>query len=266
MSGTGSMALGNWDAGEGNCVTQRWVRSRLLLHVPPRDQAVTLVTIAARADIDPRACRDHLRCMSSQVGTLERANRKTRYYRRTENDMPQKHDPRPLPERIAKVLPDPPAGLTARAIGLKVSCRTNTVSTALNGMIEAGKVERSGAGRRGRPYIYSTEIRTPPSERTAVAVPADKIPTQVETDAELRIALERERSDQKMIDDPFGANAARRAADGMDFESEPGFMADAYGIVIRDVQHRAREADHERRMLDQVATLLGRIVDGEADR
>ena len=240
MSGNvGSMALGNWDAGEGNCVTQRWVRSRLLLHVPPWDQATTLVTIAARADIDPRACRDHLRCMSSEVGTLERANRKTRYYRRTEDDMPHEdHDRTPLPERLAGLLAAATRPKTVLQMASELCVRPNTVSKMLIYMVEHGTVKRDGAGHRGDPYTYS-DVDT-----ISVAPIVDITPEDCETEAATR---------------PVPPVTAGPMVD-------PMFIADAYALVIRDVQLRAREADHDRRMLDQVATLLSRIVDGEADR
>ncbi len=166
--------------------------------------------------------------------------------------MPQKHDPRPLPERIAEVLPDPPDGLTARAIGLKVSCRTNTVSTALKGMIEAGEVERWGVGKRGDPYIYSTEI---PDKRIACGVAADLL------EADTLAPSESVNVNGKPVPIGVDASSVRPWTRGSSDE-----LPAAYGLVLRDVQMRARDADHERRMLDQVATLLGRIVDGEADR
>ncbi len=225
--GTGSMALGNWDAGEGNYVTQRWVRARLLLHVPPRDQAATLVTIAARADIDPRACRDHFRCMP-EVGALERANRKTRYYRRTEDDMmPNKHDPRPLPERIAELLGDDGAvPMTVLQIAGELRVRVATVTKSLIAMVASGLLIRAGVGKRGDPYSYN--------------LAAD---------------------DENVITLPV----AEAAPFGVPTMAAPDSVPAAYRVVIADVQTRAREADHDRRMLDQVATLLGRILEGEAD-
>ncbi|KKN03219.1 hypothetical protein LCGC14_1109730 [marine sediment metagenome] len=191
-----------------------------------RDEVLTLVRTTVTHDLSPYAVADLL----TTCLALGRANRKTRYYyRRTEHDdMPHEdHDPTPLPERLAGLLAAT-RPKTVLQIADQLHVRPNTVSKMLIYMVEHGAVKRAGAGKRGDPYTYS-DIDT-----ISIAPIVDITPEDVEADTPA--------------------------------PPESGFVADAYAIVIQDVQHRAREADHDRRMLDQVATLLGRIVDGEADR
>ncbi len=251
MSGTGSMALGNWDAGEGNYAIRRWVRDRLLEHVPPRAEAVTMATIAARAEMEPHAVSDHLRCMSVQVGTLERANRKTRYYRREEDDMPhEEHDRTPLPERLAGLLAAASRPTTVVQMAGELCVRPNTVSKMLIYMVEHGTVKRDGAGHRGDPYRY----KLPSDDEEILTIVGGGEVVKITGKEEVDLA---EAGHWPIIE--TGTLAPPESGSPMD-------RGVAYDLVIEDLRIRAEASVDEAKIMSAARTLLMRILDGEAGR
>ena len=98
------------------------------------------------------------------------------------------------------------------------------------------------------------------------------------TDEELRRAMDREADMQRYIDDPLGERDRAAADSGPTLSDDgedagtaktampPRSLGHCYAAVIADVETRAGWEDDDAAVLRAAATLLGRILDGEADR
>ena len=250
--------LGDSDTGAGgNSSVRLWVRRRLLEHVPYEPDAATLCMIAVRAGLDIHTCRGHLACMSEDVFVVENPHHfdqagtlhlgRTHYYRkRTEDDMTHDHDPQPLADRILGLrLGLGRDGMTILAIAHALHVRPANVSTTLLGMIELKQIERTGAGKKGDPYRYHR------AREDGTAAPTDADAIALVPDVE----------------------TAETGATTSPLPVDPAEVAHCYAVVIDDVAARALAASAEAtvflddaKVLAAAATLLERILDGEADR
>ena len=273
--------LGESDAGGGlsHGVRER-VRQKLLEHVPRGvSDAATVVTIAARAEMEIHAVRDHLACMPG-IDSFDRIGR-TWYYRKEEEMA--KHDTRTMPVRIFEALDKGDVdgdGLTAIAIGAYISARPNTVTAELKILMAAGHVSRSGAGKRGDQYLYHAcdEAHDGDVEYALASVRGDETAGNGATASP--VAADRSEADtlassESEDGDTSGGTVRASYEPGTDDENAAvdAELSKCYGAVIDDVTARAgRLATDAHALLDDAkvmtaaATLLMRILEGESDR
>lgn len=283
MSIQGDVAGGSYPS------VRSWVRRMILRHVPPKATPASIPTIAARAEMEIHAVRDHLACMGDQVGSIERRGRRL-YYRITSEDKmaePEPDYPDSLTKRIVKILKLRAVdGRTTLALAHLFHVRPNKVSGAVRELVRAGVARREGKGKRGDPYRFflasvpimtAAQLDGPAIERRGPGLTAEHLdairgtPTGTNGAATSPVADELDQSDTLVA--PESGLLARIAEADIAAPENPAELAHCYSVVIEDVVARAtRLSDDAAELLDDAkimtaaATVLIRILDGEADR
>lgn len=282
MSIQGDVAGGSYPS------VRSWVRRMILRHIPPKATPASIPTIAARAEMEIHAVRDHLACMGDQVGSIERRGRRL-YYRITSEDKmaePEPEYPDSLTKRIVKILKLRAVdGRTTLALAHLFHVRPNKVSAAVRELVRAGVARREGKGKRGDPYRFflaSVPIMTAaqldgPAVARVVGSAAEHLEaiggtgTGTNGAATSPVADELDQSDTLVA--PESGLLARIAEADIAAPENPAELAHCYSVVIEDVVARAtRLSDDAAELLDDAkimtaaATVLIRILDGEADR
>lgn len=267
---------------------RRFVRDRLLLLIPyDADAAMTVTTIAARADMAVGLAQAKVGELVNAGDVAELHTKPRRYHRNTpEEKVKQRAKVKaPLSARILAELPadlpdevEAENGPTVLELGAVLSCKPKTVWGELRELEDAGQVVRRGDGKRGDPFRHyaavddqgagvadeldagddgdkaSEDLESPPAaetpeiEATQRPVSRDRAPADTVGPPETEAAPLRGKSPLQSVADLFDPPAG-----------PGGYLRTAYQRVAQDLRLRAREARQEADILGAAAELAERI-------
>ncbi len=265
------------------------VRADLFALVPVSiEDAVSVNTIAARADVAHHIVREHLVAFVRD-GTVVTTNagRGCRYYRSESlTKRPSHVEPR-VGERVILALPKTEAeAITIRDLGTLLNMYPSAINSAMKPYRDHGHVLRVGRGGPSDPYRYYVDMEfqldddghvgpiAPPTPAdvldlvraaesgeneavtASVAPDQDDAGTEIPPDPEPRGTSPLQAVAE--ILDPFTPEEVEEI--GAQLAAGRGQLGTAYRRVAQDLRLRARDAQHDARMLDAGAELLDRIL------